>query len=360
MAQEVSNGTWDPSDRSTVRKIDRDFARRVGRHGWIGITWPTEYGGGGKTFLERYVLQEEMIVAQAPATSFSTADRQSGPILLKYANEAIKREIIPKIVSGDVSFCIGMSEPNSGSDLFAASARAKRVEGGYVVRGTKIWTSYAHECQYMIGLFRTADATETDRRHGLSQFLVDLSLPGISVNPIVDLSDKHSFNEVVFDDVFLPEDRLIGIENEAWKQATSELAYERAGPDRFLETVFVLFALVEVLGSSPAAREAEGIGRLVAQLHTLRRMSVSVSGMLANGAEPTLQGSIVKNLGTIWEQELPEKARELAAFVDRSTATYQKFEHALRDATLIAPKLTIQGGATEILRGIIARALGLR
>ena len=164
----------------------------------------------------------------------------------------------------------------------------------------------------------------------------------------------------MFDDFFSPDDHLFGEVDSAWKQATSELAYERSGPERFLETFYVLVELVRVLGENPDLRGAEGIGRLVAQLHTMRRMSVSVNGMLQAGKEPVLEGSIVKDVGTIWEQKLPERARNLAAFSEAEPANRMSFEEQLQFATLIAPKLTIQGGTTEVLRGIIARGLGLR
>jgi alkylation response protein AidB-like acyl-CoA dehydrogenase len=253
-----------------------------------------------------------------------------------------------------------MSEPNSGSDLFAASTRATPTEGGYLVNGTKLWTSNAHNSDYMIGLFRTSAPSKENRRHGLTQFLVALKQPGISISPVRNMAGKHEFNEVVFDDLFIPEDYVLGEVDGAWKQATSELAYERSGPERFLETYYVLTELVRVLGQNPDARAAEGIGRLVAQVHTLRRMSVSVNGMLQAGKEPVLEGSIVKDVGTIWEQALPAKARDLAAFVDAEPGNRAAFDELLQFATTIAPKLTIQGGTTEVLRGIIARGLGLR
>jgi alkylation response protein AidB-like acyl-CoA dehydrogenase len=174
------------------------------------------------------------------------------------------------------------------------------------------------------------------------------------------MSGDHDFNEVVFTDVFVPHDHLLGEIDGAWKQATSELAYERSGPERFLETLDVLIALVRLLGPQPDLRAAEGLGRLVAQLHALRRMSVSVSGMLAAGAEPVVEGSIVKDLGTLWEQRLPARVRELAAFASANGTARAEFDARLEYATLIAPKLTIQGGTTEVLRGIVARGLGLR
>ncbi len=360
LAGEIANGGFDPAASVMRSGFDRAFSRRVGARGWIGMTWPKRYGGGERSFLERYVVTEEFRVANAPTGAHFTADRQSGPVLLKYAPEHIKSDVLPRITRGECCFCIGMSEPNSGSDLFAASTRATPADGGYLVSGTKLWTSNAHNADYMIGLFRTSPPTEENRRHGLTQFLVDLSRPGITINPVHDMAGRHEFNEVVFDDLFVPDDHVLGEVDGAWKQATSELAYERSGPERFLETFYVLPELVRVLGGDPDTRGAEGIGRLVAQLHALRRMSVSVAGMLEAGKEPVLEGSIVKDLGTVWEQALPARARDLAAFVDAAPGNRATFDELLEFATVIAPKLTIQGGTTEVLRGIIARGLGLR
>lgn len=359
--QEVAAGTFDPSGvRQTSYEVARAFAKRVAAKGWIGMTWPKQYGGGERSFLERYVITEEFRVINAPTKVYFTADRQSGPTIIKYGSEQIKRSVLPRIVSGDLHFCIGMSEPGSGSDLFAAKTRATKADGGYLINGTKIWTSEAHHADYMIGLFRTSAPTKENRRHGLTSFLVNLKTPGITFNSIEQMSGSRDFNEVVFQDAFIPEDHVLGEIDGAWKQATTELAYERSGPERFLETFYVLPEFMKVIGGNLDARSAEGIGRLAAQLHTLRRMSVSVAGMLEAGKEPVVESSIVKDLGTIWEQKLPERVRALAAFSDDARQNSSAFAWQLAHATKIAPKLTIQGGTTEVLRGIIARGLGLR
>ncbi|MDA7946112.1 MAG: acyl-CoA dehydrogenase family protein [Hyphomicrobiaceae bacterium] len=360
LAEEVAAGTFDPHSGGQGDDFDRAFSRRVGARGWIGMTWPKKYGGHERTFLERYVLTEEFRIANAPTRGHFIADRQSGPILMKYANEDICMDVLPRICRGECCFCIGMSEPGSGSDLFAARTKAEKTEGGWRINGTKLWTSGAHHADYMIGLFRTSPPTKENRRHGLTQFLVDMTLPGITVNPVPQMTGSLDFNEVVLEDVFIPDSHMLGDVDMAWTQATSELAYERSGPERFLETFYVLVGLARVLEDNPDTRGAEGLGRLVAQLHTLRRMSVSVNGMLQAGKEPVLEGSIVKDLGTAWEQALPARARDLAAFANPQSANIPSFRKQLEHATLIAPKLTIQGGTTEILRGIIARGLGLR
>jgi acyl-CoA dehydrogenase len=360
LAEEIAAGTFDPYRPGHGDSHDRAFSRRIGAKGWIGMTWPKKYGGGERSFLERYVVTEEFRVANAPVRLHFVADRQSGPVLIKYAPEHIKQNILPRICRGELCFVIGMSEPNSGSDLFAATTKATKVEGGFRINGSKIWTSNAHIANYMLALFRTSPPTKENRRHGLTQFLVDMKTPGITVNPVYQMSGQHDFNEVVFDDAFVPDDHVLGETDGAWKQATSELAYERSGPERFLETFYVMIELIRALGPEPDLRGAEGLGRLVAQLHTLRRMSVSVAGMLHAGKEPVVEGSLVKDLGTLWEQKLPNRVRELTAFLTPEAGNRETLEEQLAFATMIAPKLTIQGGTTEILRGIIARGLGLR
>ena len=358
---EIAAGTFDPNTTPMGNGLNREFAQKVGVKGWIGMTWPKAYGGQERSFLERYVVTEEFRAVAAPTRVFFTADRQSGPTIIKYGTDEMKADILPRIIKGECMFCIGMSEPNSGSDLFAASCRATKSEGGWLINGSKVWTSGAHHADYMIGLFRTSAPTEENRRHGLTNFVVDMKkTDGISCRPILHPTGIHEFNEVIFEDAFIPDNMMLGTQDEAWKQATSELAYERSGPERFLETFYILPELVNVLGNEPDARGAEGIGRLVAQVHTLRRMSVSVNGMLQAGKEPVVEGSLVKDLGTKWEQNLPAKVRDLAAFVDPEAGNRANFDDLLRFATMIAPKLTIQGGTTEVLRGIIARGLGLR
>jgi len=360
IAEEVSAGTFMPDRPWDVDSQDRAFSRKVGAKGWIGMTWPKKYGGHERSFLERYVVTEEFRVANAPVRLHFVADRQSGPILIKYAPEHIKQNILPRICRGELCFVIGMSEPGSGSDLFAAKTKATKVDRGWRINGSKIWTSNAHVADYMLALFRTSPATKENRRHGLTQFLVDMKSPGIAVNPITNMAGQHDFNEVVFDDTFVPDDHMLGEIDGAWKQATSELAYERSGPERFLETYYVLAELVRALGPDPDLRGAEGLGRLVAQLHTLRRMSVSVAGMLQAGKEPVVEASIVKDVGTIWEQKLPERVRDLTAFLEPEVGNRVALDEQIAFALKTAPKLTIQGGTTEILRGIIARGLGLR
>ena len=310
LAEEVAAGTFNPDQPGHGDLHNRELSRRIGERGWIGMTWPKKYGGHERSFLDRYVVTEEFRVANAPVRLHFVADRQSGPIILKYAPEHIKMDILPRICRGEVCFVIGMSEPNSGSDLFAAKTKATRTDGGWLINGSKIWTSNAHVADYMLGLFRTSPPTKDNRRHGLTQFLVDMRTPGIKVNPIYQLTGQHDFNEVVFEDAFMPDDHMLGEIDGAWKQATSELAYERSGPERFLETFYVLLELVRALRAEarPAqrrrARPPGGAAAYAAAHVGIGRRHAA--GRLGAGGRG---GSIVKDLGTMWEQAARPRAR---------------------------------------------------
>ena len=308
---QIQSGTFVPGSRGIGGGHSAEFSALCGAAGFIGMTWPKAYGGHERSFLERYVVTEEMLAVGAPCRSHWVADRQSGPVLLNFGQESVKQSIVPRIATGELCFCIGLSEPDSGSDLFAAQTKAEKVDSGWKVNGRKVWTSSAHRAQYMIALLRTSPASAENRRHGLTQFLIGMDTPGITVRPIMQITGEHDFNEVTFDDVFVPDEYLIGEVDMAWKQATSELAYERAGPERFMETIHVLWELIRVAGELPGERVAEGLGRLAAQLLTLRRMSVSVAGMLEAGKLPNNEAALVKDLGTNWEQALPAKARDM-------------------------------------------------
>src|SRR4029453_6595054 len=254
LADEIAAGTFDPHNPQGSDNDVPGFSKRVGERGWIGMTWPKRYGGHERSFLERYVMLEEMLAAGAPVSAHWVADRQSGPLLLRFGTEAQRERFLPAIVRGELAFAIGMSEPDSGSDLASIRTRAVRKDGGYVVNGTKVWTSNAHPTQYAIPLFRPAVVPE--KKHGeLSQFLVDLKAPGITIRPIINLAGSHDFNEVIFQDAFVPEDMRVGGEGEGWKQVTTELAFERSGPERYLSSMALVVEVIRAAGRSPELRE---------------------------------------------------------------------------------------------------------
>ena len=346
--EHVRAGSWSRSSAA--------FSRKLAARGWVGMAWSKAYGGHERSFLDRYVVLEELLAAGAPVGAHWIADRQSAPSILKFGTEAQKRAIVPRVAKAEIFFCIGMSEPDSGSDLAATRSRAEKTADGWVLNGTKLWTSGAKTAHYMIGLFRTSNES---KHGGLTQFLIDMKTPGITVRPIRDLTGDAHFNEVTFEDVRLPADAVLGGEGQGWAQVTSELAFERSGPERFLSSMRLVVALIGAVGPEPNEKQAAAIGRLTAHLVTLRRMSVSVAGMLARKEDPALEAAVVKDLGAVFEQEIPQIAAQLIEAeptLDRSTV----YERVLAEITMISPSFSLRGGTREILRGIIARGLGLR
>jgi alkylation response protein AidB-like acyl-CoA dehydrogenase len=339
--------------------FDPAFSRRAGEAGFIGITMPREYGGHALSSLVRFVVTEEMLAAGAPCGAHWIADRQSGPQILRHGTEAAKRAILPRICLGECYFGIGMSEPDSGSDLAAVRTRATRTDGGWVINGSKIWTTNAHRAHYLIALVRTGEAGKS-RHEGLTQFIIDLSAPGVTVRPIHDLSGAHEFNEVFFSDYRVSDQMVVGEEGSGWAMVTDELAFERSGPDRFLSDYRLLVELVDRVGTDPDARQAAEIGRLVAHLAALMRMSLSVAGQLDAGKLPNIEAALVKDVGTYFEREVPEMARRLVPSEPSLDAKGDPFSESLADTILRAPSFTLRGGTREILRSVIARGLGLR
>lgn len=335
-----------------------EFSRKLGARGWIGMTWPKRWGGHQRSQLDRYVVVEELLAAGAPIFHHWVADRQSGPLILRFGTDEQRGRFLPLIARGELCFAIGLSEPDAGSDLTNVRTRALRAsDGSWRISGTKVWSSNAQNADYMIVLCRT-EPRGADRREGLGQFIVDLGFPGVRVNPIRNIAGEHEFNEVVFDDVAVPDTMRLGAPGAGWEQMMSELAFERSGPDRFLSAMRLLRSFIDAVGPNLTDEEASFIGRTRARLATLREMSISVAGMLHERV-PNTEAAIVKDLGTQLEQEIVAGCRALRpAWLREGAAT--DYEIACAEAMLYMPRVTIQGGTAQILRNAIARGLGLR
>lgn len=338
--------------------FDADFSRALARQGWLGLTLPVEYGGGGKDSFSRFVLVEELLAAGAPIAAHWIADRQSGPLLIKFGTEAQRQAFLPRICRGEIFFCIGMSEPNAGSDLASVRTRAAKESGGWRLNGSKIWTTYAHESHYMIALVRTA-GTPDDRQKGLSQFIIDLSLPGVSVRPIRLGTGESDFSEVHFEDVLLPEDALVGVEGNGWTQVNAELAFERSGPERIYSSLVLLDLWASTLAEDAAPADIALLGSLVSRLAVLRAMSVAITGQLAAGASPLIESALFKDAGTELEQLIPGVIADAVASVPERQADPELLR-TLAILLQLNHVFSLRGGTREILRGMIARGLGLR
>jgi alkylation response protein AidB-like acyl-CoA dehydrogenase len=339
--------------------FDAQFSRKLAQQGWVGVTLPAAYGGASLDAFSRFVLVEELLCAGAPVAAHWIADRQSGPLIMKYGTEAQRSRYLPPICAADAFFCIGMSEPQAGSDLASVATRATRVTGGWRIDGRKIWTTYAHHCHYMIALVRSqGDAGE--RHKGLSQFIVDLSLPGVTVRPIKDLAGDAHFSEVIFDSVLVAEDALVGQEGAGWEQVTAELAFERSGPERIYSSIVLLERWIECLRQDgQGERHIETIGRFAAHLSALRHLSIAVTARLVDGDSPVVEAALVKDLGTQFEQSIPTLL-EACIGDDPLNLPDAQLMRAVAYLGQIAPTFSLRGGTREILRGMIARGLGLR
>ena len=358
LASEIANGSFTPAVGSMV-EADEAFSQKLGAKGWLGMTWPKQYGGGERSSLERYVVVEELLAHGAPALAHWIAERQSGPQILRHGSERAKKLILPEIAAGRCYFAIGMSEPDTGSDLASVKTRAVKAEGGWKITGRKVWTSFAHRAHYLIALVRTS-GTPDQRHFGLSQFVVDMKTPGIAVRPIYNLYGGHDFNEVTFDDAFVPDDMIMGGEGRGWEMVMGELAFERSGPDRFMSNYPLLMEAVDELGPDPERLQAAEIGRVVANLATLRRMSASIAGMLNEGKSPVVEAALVKDLGTTLEQEIPEIVRRILPIEPRGVSGNNGYADLQQLSQMQCVSYSLRGGTREILRGMIARGLGLR
>ena len=338
--------------------FDAAFSRKLAAKGWLGLTLPSAYGGGGRGPFARYVLVEELLSAGAPVAAHWIADRQSGPLIMRFGTEAQRQFYLPRICRAEAFFCIGMSEPNTGSDLASVATRATRNDGGWHLSGTKIWTTHAAHAHYMIALVRTSGTAE-DRHKGLSQVIIDLALPGIRISPIRDLAGDAHFAEVQFDNVQLAADALVGQEGDGWAQVNAELGFERSGPERILSSAALMEAWIGWLrAAGPSDVAKRQIGRMLAHLAVLRGMSIAVTTLLAADENPLLEAALVKDLGTEFEQGIPDMVLETIS--DMPAAAPESLLRALAYTAAMAPSFSLRGGTREILRGMIARGLGLR
>lgn len=356
--------TLEPGDRpglGIAARHDPEFSRRLAARGWVGMAVPEEYGGHDRSAVERFVVTEELMAAGAPIAAHYVADRQTAPTILRFGTEAQRQRFLPAIAAGTCYFSLGMSEPDAGSDLASVRTVARREPGGWRLSGTKVWTSNAHLNHYMVVLCRSSPAGD-DRHTGLSQMIVDLAAPGVSVRPLPFVDGSHHFNEVVLDSVWVDDDMVLGEAGQGWAQVTAELGYERSGPDRYLSTFPVIRELVGALvrseGNIGVRRDAvhSAVGAITARLWAIRRMSLSIARSLDSGAAPAVEAAVVKDLGTTFEQESIELMRQ-AADLEVDTSSPRLFESLLAECILTGPGFTLRGGTTEILRSIAAKQL---
>jgi alkylation response protein AidB-like acyl-CoA dehydrogenase len=349
---------WQPAVDSWLGSWDEGFSARLGDAGFLGLTIPVPYGGHGLGHLHRYVVTEELLAQGAPVAAHWIADRQVTPGLLAFGTEEQRHRLLPRIAAGRFYSAIGMSEHGAGSDLAAVQTKATRAEGGWQLTGTKTWTSGAHHAHQVVVLARTSPLDPQHRHAGFSQFLVPCDAAGVTISPIELMSGEHHFNEVTFDDVFVPDADVLGEIGNGWHQVTAELSFERSGPERILSTAPLITAAIRALASGPTPddRTAAEVGELLAQLISLRQLSVSVARELADGRDAAQRAALVKDMGTRFEQDSVEAIADLLEYAPPDP----QLRAMLATARLHKPLFTLRGGTNEVLRGVVARGMGLR
>lgn len=355
--EELSKGTFVSKCDSWLSGADPEFSKLIGQKGWIGMTWPKKYGGQERSTIDRYILTEEFLVIGAPVAAHWFADRQTGPLLLRYGTEEQRNYFLPKIVKGECYFGIGLSEPNSGSDLASVRTKAEKVEGGWIVNGQKIWTSNAHLCHYMVTLVRTSPFNEKNK-DGLSQLIIDLNAEGVTVVPIKFLTGEHHYNEVFFENVFVPDSMVVGEIGNGWAQGLAELAFERSGPERILSTFPLLNELIKELKNQNNIEGLKQASKVVARLWSLRNLSIGVAQLLesGDGHEVLIPAALIKAIGTKFEQSIPEITRLLVQTYPKLDAQ-RKIDRFMAESILHAPGFTIRGGTSEVLYGVVAKGV---
>jgi alkylation response protein AidB-like acyl-CoA dehydrogenase len=331
------------------------FASELARRGWLGMTWPEEVGGGGRPPIERLVVFESLIAGGAPVASCWFADRQIGPTLLEFGTPDQRDRWLPGIIAGESLWCIGMSEPDAGSDVASIRTRAERHGDTWVVNGQKVWTSGADLADWCYLIARTDPDAPPHR--GLSEFVVDMRSPGVEVRPIVDAVANRHFCEVHFADVAVPADHLVGVENASFGQVMRQMEHERGGIDRLVSNRALYDDVLPY-----ADRDDALVRQQVARLETGYRIGRLLVMREVLGQAPQGFSAATKTFCTEFEQEVATFAAHVLGANTTAWAPGELEHLAARAARNIcyAPGYTIMGGTTQILRNILGeRVLGL-
>jgi alkylation response protein AidB-like acyl-CoA dehydrogenase len=357
LEEEICKGYWEPICDAWIQAFDPGFTKRVAERGWIGLTWPEEYGGQGRNHVDRLILTEEMLRYGAPAACHWFGDRQVGGAILSFGSEELKKEFLPRIVEGEAYFGLGMSEPETGSDL--ASLQTKAIEEGeyYVINGQKTWTSGASFSEYFDVYVRTDP--EAPRHRGISEFIVDAKSPGVSRIPMVDITGTEAWNDVFFDNVRVHKRYLVGEKNRGFYQVLNQLDYERSGMERLMGNYplfegLIRFAKEKGLSRQPAVRTK--LTELEIEFEVGRLLIYRVALVMEEGRAPNWESAMSKAYCTEFEKRLAGVAMDVLGPYGQLKSGSECV--ALRGMALhsyLASKgYSLQAGTTEILKNIVA------
>ena len=363
LADEIKKGYWEPACDAWVQGFNPEFTRRVAQRGWIGLTWPEEYCGQGRSHIDRLILTEEMLRYGAPAACHWFGDRQVGGAILSLGSEELKKEFLPRIVKGEAYFGLGMSEPGTGSDL--ASLQTRAVEDGdyYVVNGQKTWTSCASFSGYFDIYARTDP--EAPRHRGISEFIVDAKSPGVSRIPMIDISGTEAWNDVFFDNVRVHKRYLVGERNRGFYQVLHQLDYERSGMERLMGNYPLFEAVIQFARENGLSRDAltrNKLAQLQIEFEVGRLLIYRVAMVMEEGRAPNWESSMSKAYCTEFEKRLACVAMEILGPYGQLKwdSKFVPLRGMALHSYLGSKGYSLQAGTTEILKNILAlRRLGL-
>ncbi|OPY92836.1 MAG: Acryloyl-CoA reductase (NADH) [Syntrophaceae bacterium PtaU1.Bin231] len=374
LKSELNAGTFSTRIGDLTCESNRAFSRKMAQRGWIGLTWPKEFGGQGRSYVDKMIMNEELFKVQAPIGYHFMGDRQVGPAILKFGSDWQKKFFLPRIIRAEEnsSFCMLFSEPNAGSDMAAVSTKAENRGDHYLLNGQKVWTSGGHTAAYGWVLARTNRDTSVPGHLACSEFILDMKLPGVTVRPLINIAGAHSFNEVFLEDVRVDKKFLVGQENAGFKQIMAQMDYERAGIERLIQNYMIYSQLQNHVRNMNRDQEdpefyswvKQAMGQLETEFSAGRLLCYYTAWLLEQGKNVSTEAALTKAFCTQYEKRVNDVATRILGPISQLKAGSRwlpsPFITDVAESYLWSPSYTLQGGSVEVLKNIIAqRGLGL-
>ncbi len=362
LEEELRQGSFEPSCDAWIQGYSPEFTRKVAAKGWIGLTWPKEYGGQGRSNIDRLILTEEMLRYGAPSACHWFGDRQIGRSIITYGTEEQKRDLLPRILRGEAYVGLGMSEPEAGSDLASLQTRAVEDGDDYIIDGQKMWTSCAGFMNYIYLVARTDP--DAPKHRGISEFVFDANLPGITIRPTIDITGSEAWGEVFYDGVRVPKTCLIGEKNRGFYQILNQLDYERAGLERLMGNYPLFDGIVQFTketkrNGAPLSEDTlirHKLAQLEIEFEVGRLLTYRVVLVMDEGRAPNVEAAMAKAYCTTFEQRLASVATEILGLYGQLLAEsmWAPILGMAPHSYLGSKGYSLQAGTTEVLKNIVA------
>jgi 3-oxocholest-4-en-26-oyl-CoA dehydrogenase alpha subunit len=366
---EIRADTFKPMCDGWIQGFSPEFTKKVAARGWIGLSWPTKFGGQGRSNVDRFVLTEEMLRYGAPTALHWFADRQIGRALMHFGNEEQQREYLPRILRGEAYVGLGLSEPQAGSDLGSVQTKVTEEGDFYVFNGQKMWTSCARYMNYIYMVARTDP--NAPKHRGVSEFILPVTgVSGITIVPTIDITGTEAWGEVFFDNVKVAKNTLIGEKNRGFYQVVNQLDYERSGLERLMGNYPLFDAIVKFaketkrhgvpVSQDPLVRDK--LTRLQVEFEVGRLLTYRVALTIDAGKTPTTEAAMAKMFCTAFEQHLADLSTRILGPYGQLTgeSKWAPISGMAPHSFLGSMGYSLQAGTSEILRNVVAtRGLGL-